>query len=85
MLNPGQMLLWHVVLLPLGVGVIVVLHIVLVRRHGVVPPLDADERGAVDMTTAAARSRRRPTRRTRTTFPTRPYDLVKEFVIALAS
>jgi len=38
-LNPGQMLLWHVVLLPLAVGVIAVLHIVLVRRHGVVPPI----------------------------------------------
>jgi ubiquinol-cytochrome c reductase cytochrome b subunit len=42
-LNPGQMLLWHVVLLPLAVGAVVVLHIVLVRRHGVVPPLDAEE------------------------------------------
>ena len=41
MLNPGQMLLWHVVLLPLVVGVIAVWHVVLVRRHGVVPPLDA--------------------------------------------
>jgi ubiquinol-cytochrome c reductase cytochrome b subunit len=41
-LNPGQMLLWHVVLLPLAVGAVVVLHIVLVRRHGVVPPLDAE-------------------------------------------
>ena len=41
-LNPAQMLLWHVVLLPLAVGVVVVLHIVLVRRHGVVPPLDAE-------------------------------------------
>jgi len=40
-LNPSQMLLWHVVLLPLAVGVIVVLHVVLVRRHGVVPPIDA--------------------------------------------
>ncbi len=40
-LNPAQMLLWHVVLLPLVVGVIVVLHVVLVRRHGVVPPIDA--------------------------------------------
>jgi quinol-cytochrome oxidoreductase complex cytochrome b subunit len=38
-LNPGQMLMWHVVLLPLAVGVIAVLHIVLVRRHGVVPPI----------------------------------------------
>jgi len=42
-LNPGQMLMWHVVLLPFAVGVIAVLHIVLVRRHGVVPPLDAEE------------------------------------------
>ena len=41
-LNPAQMLLWHVVLLPLVLGVIVVLHVVLVRRHGIVPPIDAD-------------------------------------------
>lgn len=41
-LNPGQMLLWHVVLLPLVLGVIVVAHVVLVRRHGVVPPIDAE-------------------------------------------
>jgi ubiquinol-cytochrome c reductase cytochrome b subunit len=41
-LNPGQMLLWHVVLLPLTVGLITVLHIVLVRRHGVVPPFNAE-------------------------------------------
>jgi quinol-cytochrome oxidoreductase complex cytochrome b subunit len=41
-LNPGQMLLWHVALLPLGVGLITVMHIVLVRRHGVVPPIDAE-------------------------------------------
>lgn len=40
-LNPGQMLLWHVVLLPAVIGVLVVLHVVLVRRHGVVPPIDA--------------------------------------------
>jgi hypothetical protein len=41
-LNSGQMLLWHVSLLPLIVGVLVLLHVVLVRRHGVVPPFDAD-------------------------------------------
>lgn len=40
-LNPGQMLLWHVALLPFVVGVLVVLHVILVRRHGVVPPIDA--------------------------------------------
>lgn len=40
-LNPAQMLLWHVTLLPLIIGVLVVAHVVLVRRHGVVPPFDA--------------------------------------------
>jgi quinol-cytochrome oxidoreductase complex cytochrome b subunit len=40
-LNPGQMLLWHVVLLPLAIGALTVVHVVLVRRHGVVPPFDA--------------------------------------------
>ena len=39
----GQMMLWHVSLLPLVVGAIVVVHIVLVRRHGVVPPIGATE------------------------------------------
>jgi ubiquinol-cytochrome c reductase cytochrome b subunit len=41
--NLGQMLLFHVVLLPLVVGAIVVWHVLLVRLHGVVPPLDAQE------------------------------------------
>jgi hypothetical protein len=45
-LNPAQMLLWHVMLLPLVVGVLTVAHIVLVRRHGVVPPFDAIPPGA---------------------------------------
>jgi len=35
----GQMVLWHVALLPLGVGVIVVAHIVLIRLRGVAPPI----------------------------------------------
>jgi ubiquinol-cytochrome c reductase cytochrome b subunit len=37
-LNYGQMLLWHVVLLPLAVVLLVAGHILLVRRRGVVPP-----------------------------------------------
>ena len=45
-LNSGQALLLHVALLPLVVGFIVVWHIILVRRHGVVPPIDAIEIGA---------------------------------------
>jgi len=42
-LNTGQMLLWHVMLLPLVLGVLVVLHVLLVRRHGVVPPFGAGD------------------------------------------
>jgi quinol---cytochrome c reductase cytochrome b subunit, bacillus type len=44
--NFGQMLMWHIVLLPLVVGVIVVVHILQVRRRGVVPPIEVD---AVDL------------------------------------
>jgi quinol---cytochrome c reductase cytochrome b subunit, bacillus type len=42
-LNFGQMLLWHILLLPLVVGLLVVLHVLLVRKRGVVPPLPAPE------------------------------------------
>ena len=38
-LNVGQMLFWHIMLLPLAVGVLVVLHVVMVRVRGVVPPI----------------------------------------------
>ncbi len=37
----GQILMWHIMLLPLAVAVVVALHVVLVRMHGVVPPLEA--------------------------------------------
>ncbi|HVQ88632.1 MAG TPA: cytochrome b N-terminal domain-containing protein [Actinomycetes bacterium] len=39
--NLGQLLLLHVCLLPLVLGVIVVGHVLLVRKHGIVPPIDA--------------------------------------------
>jgi ubiquinol-cytochrome c reductase cytochrome b subunit len=37
-LNYGQMLIFHVVLLPLVLSVLIVVHILLVRHRGVVPP-----------------------------------------------
>jgi quinol-cytochrome oxidoreductase complex cytochrome b subunit len=46
-LNYGQMLLFHVVLLPLVLGVLVILHVLLVRRRGVVPPFGAPDPGAL--------------------------------------
>jgi len=41
-LNTGQAILLHVSLLPLALGFIVVWHIILVRKKGVVPPIDND-------------------------------------------
>jgi hypothetical protein len=40
-LNSGQMLMWHIVLLPIGVAALIALHVLLVRRSGVCPPLPA--------------------------------------------
>ena len=42
-LNPGQRMLFHVALFPAAIGFLIVVHVVLVRRHGVVPPIDANE------------------------------------------
>lgn len=39
-LDFGQMLMWHIVLLPLLVGGVVVIHVLQVRRRGVVPPFE---------------------------------------------
>ncbi|HET9782160.1 MAG TPA: cytochrome b N-terminal domain-containing protein [Candidatus Dormibacteraeota bacterium] len=41
-LNFGQMYGLHVMLLPIGVTILVVLHIVMVRARGVVKPIDAE-------------------------------------------
>jgi len=55
------MLLWHVMLLPLIVGVLIVLHVILVRRHGVVPPFDAQPPTAANPTAAPVTEQRVPT------------------------
>jgi quinol-cytochrome oxidoreductase complex cytochrome b subunit len=44
-LNFGQMLMWHIVLLPIAVAAIAGLHVLLVRRNGIVPPFDESEHG----------------------------------------
>jgi len=41
-LNTGQAILLHVALLPLVLGAIIGWHVILVRRNGVVPPIDAE-------------------------------------------
>jgi ubiquinol-cytochrome c reductase cytochrome b subunit len=56
-LDFGQMLLWHVLLLPVAVGIIVAMHLLMVRRHGVVPPIGVDaDGGVIDAGTAKDRS-----------------------------
>ena len=42
--NFGQMYSYHVLLLPLAVVALVASHVLLVRRHGVVPPIDLKSR-----------------------------------------
>jgi len=42
-LNFGQMFMWHIVLLPLVVVILIGLHVLLVRRRGVVPPFAPTE------------------------------------------
>ena len=46
-LNFGQMFMWHILLLPIGLGALILLHVLLVRKHGVVPPYPARDQSAV--------------------------------------
>jgi ubiquinol-cytochrome c reductase cytochrome b subunit len=41
--NFGQMYSYHVLLLPVAVIALVVVHVLLVRKHGVVPPFELDK------------------------------------------
>ncbi len=77
LMNFGQMLMWHIVLIPLGLIAIVGVHVLLVRVRGVAHPLPSQGRhGWVAPRNQAAADRaewRGPTRR---------YDLLKEAAIA---
>ena len=86
LLNFGQMLMWHIVLVPLALVVVVAIHILLVRIRGVVPPLPEKRQRHRTLEAGASGSWRGPTRR---------YDIIKEgaaaglvvlvLVVALAS
>lgn len=47
-LNFGQMLMWHIVLLPIAVVIIAGLHVLMVRRRGIVPPFDIEQKDPGD-------------------------------------
>jgi quinol-cytochrome oxidoreductase complex cytochrome b subunit len=75
-MDVGQALLLHVALVPTVLALIIVWHVLLVRRRGVVPPMDeqGDARKPAD-----ERVLTEPWRGTN-----RRYDIVKEFTVALA-
>ncbi len=95
-LNFGQMLMWHIVLLPIGVVAIAGLHVLLVRRRGIVPPFarrrgggrDHGGRQDRDASVSAISRRRRfnPDRDVREwTGGYVPYDILKEAFVALVA
>jgi len=47
--NLGQMLLLHVAFLPLILGAITVVHVLMVRKRGVVPPIDEEPDSLVEV------------------------------------
>jgi ubiquinol-cytochrome c reductase cytochrome b subunit len=47
LLNFGQMYSWHILLFPIAVVGFATAHVLLVRKHGVVPPFDLEQRGLV--------------------------------------
>ncbi len=77
LMNFGQMLLWHVVLMPIILVAIVGAHILLVRVRGVSHPLPA-----VPTRGRAARRAARTADAAEWRGPTRRYDIVKEASIA---
>jgi Cytochrome b(N-terminal)/b6/petB len=58
--NFGQMYSWHILLFPIAVVALVAAHVLLVRRHGVVPPFELAERTAAPATSAENLSGRPP-------------------------
>ncbi len=81
LMNFGQMLMWHIVLVPLVLGAIVGAHVLLVRVRGVSHPLPAKRPPAF--------GRGRPARQVLATTeasewrgPKRRYDIVKEGTVA---
>jgi hypothetical protein len=78
LMNFGQMLLWHVVLLPILLVALIGAHVLLVRKRGVSHPLPVTRpRGA-----AAIRAARKADRAA-WRGPTKRYDILKEGTIAV--
>jgi hypothetical protein len=79
LMNFGQMLLWHVVLIPVLLIALVGAHVLLVRMRGVSHPLPASRPHGLAARRAAMKADREAWRG-----PTRRYDILKEGTIATA-
>ena len=77
LMNFGQMLMWHIVLLPIILIALVGAHVLLVRVRGVSHPLPVKRPKGVAARLAAAKADRAAWRG-----PTRRYDILKEGTIA---
>jgi hypothetical protein len=83
-MNFGQMLMWHIVLVPIILVAIVGAHVLLVRRRGVVHPIGTS---AAAGAAKHGRERRRAIRAADSASwrgPNRRYDILKEGTIATA-
>ncbi len=80
-LNVGQMLVWHIVLLPLVLILLVAIHVLLVRRRGVCPPLPAKEPS--EPVAEDPDYPRSPDPAAEWSGAKRRYDLIKELVSAI--
>jgi hypothetical protein len=82
LMNFGQMLMWHIVLVPLILVAIVGAHVLMVRVRGVAHPIDTS---IAEAPAGRGRARRRAIADTRPwRGPTRRYDILKEGTIASA-
>ena len=77
LMNFGQMLMWHIVLLPILLIALIGAHVLLVRMRGVSHPLPVKRPKGVAARRAAAKADRAAWRG-----PTRRYDILKEGTIA---
>jgi hypothetical protein len=77
LMNTGQMLMWHIVLMPIILIAIVGAHVLLVRVRGVSHPLPVDRPRGLAARRAARAADAAPWRG-----PTRRYDILKEGSIA---
>jgi hypothetical protein len=84
LMNFGQMLMWHIVLIPLILVAVVGAHVLMVRVRGVAHPIGARAAGAHPGRGRASRQASAAADAAAWRGPTRRYDILKEGTIATA-